>query len=130
MHSGGFEADEIGFSFYPSANEAMGEGQFEIFKTTVLAVRDAFPNVPVFIAEYAYPAAPMTSGPYQSWNYEVPGYPFSPQGQADLLRDLVYWGKENGISGIRPWAPDLYVDHWGPMSMFSATTLTEAAARP
>ncbi len=130
MSAGGFVVDEIGFSVYPSASAGPVEGRYEAFKAVVGTVRAAFTTTPVFVAEYAYPAEPMTSGPYQSWNYEVPGYPISVQGQTDLLRDLISWGKENGVSGIRPWAPDLYVGHWGPMSLFGATTLTQATARP
>lgn len=130
MTDGGFVVDEIGFSFYPSSSAGPPEGRFEAFKGVVGAVQAAFPTTPVFIAEYAYPAEPMSSGPYQTWNYEVPGYAISVQGQADLLRDLVGWGKRHGISGIRPWAPDLYVGHWSPMSLFAASTLTQAQARP
>ncbi|MEJ2693949.1 MAG: glycosyl hydrolase 53 family protein [Candidatus Thiodiazotropha sp.] len=130
MAKGGFLVDEIGFSFYPSSNAGPAEGRFEAFKAIVADVQTAFPATPVFVAEYAYPAEPISSGPYQTWNYEVPGYPISPQGQADLLKDLVSWCKLNGLSGIRPWAPDLYVGHWGPRSMFAATQLTQAGARP
>lgn len=130
MANGGFTVDEIGFSFYPSSGPGPAEGRFEAFKEIAGNVQSAFPATPVFVAEYAYPAEAMSSGPYQTWNYAVPGYPISPQGQADLLKDLVSWCKLNGLSGIRPWAPDLYVGHWGPMSLFTATQLTQAAARP
>ena len=130
MAAGGFGVDEIGFSVYPSSSPGTAQGRFEDLKETITAVRTAFPTTPVFIAEYAYPAAPMTTGPYQNWNYEVPGYPLTNSGQADLLRDLVSWGRNNGVSGIRPWAPELYLDHWAPMSLFEAISLTQAGARP
>ena len=42
------------------------------------------------------------------WNYAVPGYPQTPDGQARFIRELVAWGRSEGVlSGIRPWAPDL-----------------------
>lgn len=119
MSNGGFDVAEAGFSFYPSA-AATPEGQLTKFKNVVTAVRAAL-NVPVFIAEYAYPAEPMTIGPYATWNNEVPGYPISEVGQSALLEDLMIWGKDNGISGIRPWAPDVFVGHWIPMALFDAS---------
>jgi hypothetical protein len=49
----------------------------------------------------------------------VSGYPQTAEGQADFLRDLVAWGKsEKLLSGIRPWAPDLAMPGWAPMSLF------------
>jgi arabinogalactan endo-1,4-beta-galactosidase len=129
MADGGFVVDEMGFSFYPSSNPGTAQGRFEDFKSLVTAAKATFNTTPVFIAEYAYPAAPMTSGPYQAWNNEVPGYPITADGQAELLRDLVIWGRANGVSGIRPWAPELYVGHWEPMSLFEATGPTQASAR-
>jgi arabinogalactan endo-1,4-beta-galactosidase len=130
MAAGGFVVDELGFSLYPSSDPGTAQGRFEDFKATVGALKTAFGTTPVFIAEYAYPAAPMATGPYQSWNYAVPGYPISADGQANLLRDLVSWGRANGVSGIRPWAPELYVGHWGSMCLFEASSLTQASARP
>ena len=49
----------------------------------------------------------------------MPGYPQTPQGQADFLRHLIAWGRrEKVLSGIRPWAPDLALPGWAPMSLF------------
>jgi hypothetical protein len=91
-------------------------------------VRKEF-NKPVFIAEFGYPAAPITVGFFSSWNNEIPNYPISNEGQASLLRDLASWGVASGVSGIRPWAPDLPVPGWEPFALFSLSG-TVAEARP
>ncbi|MFF0517358.1 hypothetical protein ACFYTC_01520 [Actinomadura nitritigenes] len=59
----------------------------------------------VFVAVLGYPSATM-SDPY-AWNSALPGYPISPQGAHDFVRDLVAWGGVAGgpLSGVRPWAP-------------------------
>jgi hypothetical protein len=72
-------------------------------------------NLPVFIAEFAYPSGEVT-GAYASWNKIVKGYNFTPEGQADIYEDMVEWGKTHGVIGIRYWAPDY--KEWGSMSMF------------
>src|SRR5262249_18866171 len=62
-------------------------------------------------------AAKMESG--FIWNDAVPGYPQTPEGQANFLRDLLSWGRETGVlSGIRPWGPEFAAPGWGPMSFF------------
>ena len=127
MKNGGFDVDEIGFSFYPSSGGVTGD-PFDFFKNEVLSVRAAL-NKPVFVAEYGYPAKLMTVGPYINWNYVVPGYPLTETGQANLLYDLVYWGKKNGLSGIRPWAPDLFLPAWEPMALFTPVNATTAHSR-
>jgi hypothetical protein len=81
---------------------------------------------PVFVTEFGYPSATMT-GPF-SWNDAVGGYPLSPEGQAKFVRDLVAWGSAEGaLSGIRPWAPDLVMPGWAPMSLFKRNGATVTA---
>jgi hypothetical protein len=64
------------------------------------------------------------------WNDAVKGYPLSPEGQANFIRDLVAWGAGTGVlSGMRPWGPDLAAPGWGPMSFF-ALDGKAATARP
>lgn len=128
MRDGGFDVDEAGFSFYPSSG-TISSNSLDYFKDVVLAIRQSL-NKPVFIAEYAYPAKQMTNGPYAHWNFTVPGYPLSETGQADLLYDLVAWSKDNGVTGIRPWAPDVFVGHWEPMALFTPINAITAQARP
>ena len=39
-------------------------------------------------------------------------------------------GAENGVSGVRPWAPD-YLGDWGPMALFELDPRTHvASAKP
>jgi hypothetical protein len=126
MKTGGFQADELGVSYYPTSSASPAD-RLQAFKDAATALHNALGR-PVFIAEFGYPAAKMQSG--FIWNYSVAGYPLSPEGQADFIRDLVAWGAHTGVlSGIRPWAPDVAGAGWGPMSMFQSKG-TVATARP
>ncbi len=127
MKKGGYLPDELGFSYYPTND--MGRGavnRLHGFKEMATAAHRELGR-PVFIAEYAYAAGDRPIGLWE--NLPVKGYPLTPGGQADFLRDLVAWGTQEGIlSGIRPWAPEL-VTGWEPMALFSAAGKT-ATARP
>ena len=118
MKEGGYLPDELGFSFYPTSTNEPAD-RLQAFKQTVTAVHTALDR-PVFIAEFAYPAAEKaaTEGPFASWNNALDHYPLTPRGQADILRDLATWGIKNGVSGIRPWAPELTVSAWDSFTLF------------
>jgi len=118
MKEGGFAADELGASYYPTAS-ASPKDRLQALEDMARAARREFDR-PVFIAEFGYPAAKMQG--IFSWNDAVSGYPETPDGQANFVRDLVAWGRrEKVLSGIRPWAPDLAAPGWGPMSLFERT---------
>lgn len=103
----GFAVDECATSYYPT----MGSGQdLDSLRTCIEALGE-----PLFLAEFAYPAGRM-AGMY-SWNTEIDGYPLSAAGQAAFYRDL---RAVEGLSGVRWWAPDLFRNAWGPMSMFAS----------
>jgi arabinogalactan endo-1,4-beta-galactosidase len=126
LNDGGFVPDELGFSYYPTSSPNPTD-RLQAFKDMATTVHRAL-NRPVFIAEFGYPAAKMESG--FIWNDAVNGYPQTPEGQANFIRDLVAWGVKAGVlSGIRPWAPDVVVDGWGPMSFFTLDGKA-ATARP
>ncbi len=127
MHAGGFSPDELGFSYYPSASASATRGAD--FRATVAAVRADF-GKPVFIAEFAYPAGPIGGGAYGSWTHAFPSYPVSPGGQADLLQALASWGIASGVSGIRYWAPEVFVSGWGGLAIFAAPTTGPSTAGP
>jgi hypothetical protein len=115
MKAGGFAADELGASYYPTSSASPAD-RLHAFQEMAKAVHGELGR-PVFVAEFGYPAGKM-SGIFK-WNDAVAGYPQTAAGQAGFLRDLVAWGKrEKVLSGIRPWAPDLAVPGWGPMSLF------------
>jgi hypothetical protein len=56
------------------------------------------------------------SGAFAGWNKELKGYKNSEEGQAAIYKDVVKWGKDHGVVGIRYWAAD-YED-WGSMGLF------------
>ena len=126
MRDGGFLVDEAGVSYYPTSSRTPAN-RLQAFKEMAIAMKRAIGR-PVFIAEFGYPSAAM-SGAF-AWNDAVPDYPLSPEGQASFVRDLVAWGRAEGaLSGIRPWAPELVVPGWAPMSLFERQGAT-VTARP
>ncbi|HEX8941820.1 MAG TPA: glycosyl hydrolase 53 family protein, partial [Gemmatimonadaceae bacterium] len=126
MKNVGFVVDEAGVSYYPTSSQ-YPKDRLQAFKNMAIAVKAAIGR-PVFVAEFGYPAATMR-GPF-SWNDAAPGYPLTEDGQARFVRDLVAWGVHEGVlSGIRPWAPELAMPGWAPMSLFSRQG-SLATARP
>ena len=113
MKKNGYAVDTAGISFYPSA-PSMYINSMILFKKTVKAINNKC-KVPVFIAEFSYPSGKM-SGDFAGWNKKVKGYPHSEEGQASIYKDVLNWGKNHGVIGIRYWAPD-YED-WGTMGLF------------
>jgi len=116
MKKNGYAVDTAGISFYPSA-PSMYIKSMILFKKTVKAINNKC-KVPVFIGEFAYPSGKM-SGDFAGWNKKVSGYPHTEEGQAEIYKDVIKWGKEHGVIGIRYWAPD-YED-WGTMGLFKFT---------
>jgi Glycosyl hydrolase family 53 len=115
MKKSGFTVDEAGVSYYPTSSP-FPKDRLQAFKDMATAVRRKLDR-PVFVAEFGYPSAPMTG--VFVWNFAVAGYPQTPDGQAMFIRDLVAWGRSEGVlSGIRPWAPDLAAPGWAPMALF------------
>jgi arabinogalactan endo-1,4-beta-galactosidase len=126
MRDGGFAADELGVSYYPTSSNNPRD-RLQAFKDMATAAQREL-NRPVFISEFGYPAATMHG--IFNWNEAVNGYPLTPEGQSNFIRDLAAWGIRTGaLSGIRPWAPDLAAPGWAPMSFFSLDGKT-ATARP
>lgn len=125
MHQAGFRPNELGFSLYPSSPSS----KLSSFRRTVQEVTSRFAK-DVFVAEFGYPASPMSGDHiFADWNRVEPGYPIDENGQARMLAELIDWGQANGLSGLRPWAPDLCVGIWAPMSLFRLDDRT-AIARP
>jgi len=127
MRQGGFAVDVAGFSCYPSASDKPTDRLHQL-RLTVEAVHSQL-GLPVFLAEYSYPAQPMATGPYASWNNAIANYPISEAGQHDLLVDLASWGASGALSGIRPWAPEVFVGDWAPMTLFKPLSTTRAQPR-
>ena len=115
MTEHGYDMQTAGISYYPSA-PAMSFSKKKLLTKTVTRINKKC-GLPVFIGEFSYPSENMV-GPFAGWNKKVKGYNKDQQGQADIYRDVIAWGKDNGLIGIRYWAPD-YEGEWYPMSMFT-----------
>ena len=115
MAEHGYAVDVAGISYYPSA-PAMSFNKKKMLTKTVTRINKKC-GVPVFIGEFSYPSQDMV-GPFAGWNQQLGSYKKNQQGQADIYRDVIAWGKEHGLIGIRYWAPD-YEGEWYPMSMFT-----------
>ncbi|MBN2048193.1 MAG: glycosyl hydrolase 53 family protein [Anaerolineaceae bacterium] len=120
----GFRPDEAGISFYPSTPGVWFD-QVKRLKKIISAVQHRC-GLNTFIAEYAYPSSPMTEGEFKGWNRKTKGYEHSEDDQSRLLQELITWGAANGLSGIRPFAPDLN-GHWEPMSLFRYDPATKVS---
>lgn len=114
MAENGYKMETAGISYYPSA-PAMSVNKWKLLTKTVTRINKKC-HIPVFIGEFSYPSQDMV-GPFAGWNKQMGGYAKNQQGQADIYRDVIAWGKRHGLIGIRYWAPD-YKGEWYPMSMF------------
>ena len=114
MTQHGYAMQTAGISYYPSA-PAMSFNKKKLLTKTVTRINKKC-GLPVFIGEFSYPSQNMV-GPFAGWNKQLKGYNKDQQGQADIYRDVIAWGKDHGLIGIRYWAPD-YEGEWYPMSMF------------
>ena len=114
MNEHGYDMQTAGISYYPSA-PAMSFNKKKLLTKTVTRINKKC-NIPVFIGEFSYPSQEMV-GPFAGWNSQLGEYKKDQQGQADIYRDVIAWGKTHGMIGIRYWAPD-YQGEWYPMSMF------------
>jgi hypothetical protein len=124
MREGGFAADELGVSYYPTSSSSPKD-RLQAFKDMATAAQRELGR-PVFVAEFGYPAKMM--GGIFKWNEAVKDFPLTPEGQANFIRDFVAWGVKSGtLSGIRPWAPDLAAPGWAPMSFFQLDGKTARA---
>ena len=110
----GYDMQTAGISYYPSA-PAMSFNKWKLLTKTVTRINKKC-GLPVFIGEFSYPSQDMV-GPFAGWNKQLGKYTKNQQGQADIYRDVIAWGKDHGLIGIRYWAPD-YEGEWYPMSMF------------
>ena len=109
--------DQAGISVYPTSEFAkfypdyMGD-----MKRVIQGIYETT-GLPVFIAEYAYPSENM-NGEFGNWDTPVKGYSLSDEDQAAFTKDFILWCKDNHVSGIRFWGPDVLGD-WTPMSFYS-----------
>lgn len=113
MNSHGYTMETAGISYYPSA-PAMSFNKKKLLIKTITKINKKC-GTPVFIGEFSYPSGKM-DGPFAGWNKKLKGYEKDQQGQSNIYRDVMNWGKGHGMAGIRYWAPDY--EGWYAMSMF------------
>lgn len=119
MRDLGVDYDVAGLSFYPAAQ---GPFAFDGFCQTLDVLHTEF-NLPVVIAEWAYPAqVTQPTEMFNDWRHVVPGYPATPQGQADyvahFLRDMRDHPAVIGAYYFSPtfyWQPDI----WETFALFA-----------
>lgn len=120
----GYKVDQAGISYYPNATGVILDKVSQI-KQIVLAVNREL-HVNVMLAEYGYAnESGLASGTFAGWSNKVHGYELSDEDGARFLSELITWGKQNGMAGIRPWAPEL--DWAMPWFDFDANTRTARA---
>jgi arabinogalactan endo-1,4-beta-galactosidase len=119
----GVPIDVLGASYYPSSG--IPEDHFGIPATFgelgryVDAVTSAV-GKPLLFAEYAYPSTPAIEDFYAGWNRPAPGYPLTPEGQRDWLRDFLGWCANNAsVLGAFYWSPECYArKDWEAFALF------------
>ena len=120
----GYMVDQAGISYYPNATGVILDKVSQI-KQIVLAVNDEL-GVNVMLAEYGYAnESGLASGTFAGWSNEVHDYKLTDEDGARFLSELIVWGRQNGMAGIRPWAPEL--DWANPWFDFNKDTHTATA---
>lgn len=119
MRAGGYLPDQLGQSMWGTQGKGHGgpDSTMAWTKDTASALRIRFGR-PMFLAEFGFPRGNMPA-PFD-WNDDEPGYARDTQGQYAYIRDIAQWAAKTGnISGIRPWAPDYWIDAgWRNISFF------------
>ena len=124
LKDNGYAVDQAGISYYPNATGVILDKIAQI-KKIVLAVNKEL-NVNVMLAEYGYAnETGLASGTFSNWSNKVHGYELTDADGAKFLSELITWGRNNGICGIRPWAPEL--DWANPWFDFNKETKTATA---
>ena len=124
LEANGYKVDQAGISYYPNATGVILDKVSQI-KQIVLACNDEL-GVNVMLAEYGYAnETGLASGTFSSWSNKVHGYELTDEDAAKFLTELITWGKQNGMAGIRPWAPEL--DWANPWFDFNQETKTATA---
>lgn len=124
LKDNGYSVDQAGISYYPNATNVVLDKIAQL-KQIVLAVNREL-GVNVMIAEYGYAnETGLASGTFSGWSNKVHGYELTDGDGARFLTELIRWGKNNGVAGIRPWACEL--DWAMPWFDFDASTKTATA---
>ena len=123
----GYKVDQAGISYYPNATGVILDKIAQI-KQIVLACNKEL-GVNVMLAEYGYAnESGLASGTFASWDNEVHGYKLTDEDGAKFLKELITWGRKNGMAGIRPWAAELdWANPWFDFDNEAKTATAKAA---
>jgi arabinogalactan endo-1,4-beta-galactosidase len=120
------QVDDAGITYYPSSGIG-GSLTFAQFRDVLDHVIRAIDR-PIIVPETGYPSTADFAGQFASWRNEVPGYPFSPEGQQRWLNDfLSFCARDPKIAGVFYWSPEWYGEGmWKAFALFDS----EGNARP
>jgi arabinogalactan endo-1,4-beta-galactosidase len=117
--------DIIGISYYPLLHTTV---PFNQIQDSIAAFRTRY-NKQVMIVETAYPWTTAGDDSYANFmgsQTPVTGYPYTPEGQFDIMRDLTQQVISGGGEGVIYWEPDWITsqmkDQWGTGSSFENCT--------
>ncbi len=123
------QLDYLGLSFYPSSgiynisdlylglvNATLSQQRFQTTTEKLFLSM----GKPLIVSEYAYPSTDKIIGMFSFFDNEVDGYPLTPQGQKQWLKDFLAWCYEKPyISGTFYFSPEYYIYFWAPMALFN-----------
>ncbi len=125
--------DGIGFSYYPLWHTTVAVDQVGV---TVLSFKTKY-GKPVMVLETGYPWTNRNADGYANLfgsQTPLPGYPFTQQGQFDLMKTMTQQLKDGGASGILYWEPAWITsslkDLYGTGSSWENTTLFDFVGKP
>ena len=125
--------DVVGFSYYPLWHTTV---PVDKLSASVATFKSKY-GKQVMILETAYP---WSTGYNDSYGNQfgsqtpLPGYPYTQQGQFDLLKTMTQQLKDGGGSGIMYWEPAWITsemkDLWGTGSSWENATLFDFSGKP
>lgn len=126
MQEKGLRLDYAGLSYFPSANIG-GSLEMDPFLAVANALHETA-QVPVIVAETAYPATADFRGQFARWKKETPGYPLTLDGQRRWMGDFLdACAATPAIAGVYYWSPEWCGEGmWKGMAFFEP----DGTARP
>lgn len=125
--------DVVGFSYYPLWHTTVSVDKLS---ASVATFRSKY-GKEVMILETAYPWTDGSNDSYTNLfgsQSPISGYPFTQQGQLDLLKTMTQQLKDGGGSGIMYWEPawitSAMKDLYGTGSSWENTTLFDFSGKP
>lgn len=114
----GVRVDVIGLSYYPTA-PMREQREMAVFFANADTLTEEF-NCPVVVCEYAYPATAAIRGQFSDWNHAAPGYPLTPDGQSQWLKEFLAGCRAHrSIIGAFYWSPEWHADElWRAFALF------------